>query len=718
MMKRIIGAAVIAVALSTAAAFAQTTTAPEPASEGAGAKVDIMTRALQPTEVPENEARPVDLSLVSVPGVGQDLVQGVTAKAYTRYVAYEGRKIAQVVLVGVEKDGRQEPLSAAAFNTQLDLDAPRLDPAQPVAIPGDAGALKAALERLAEAPEETAEEKETEKIASGETKREASSNATKNDEAADYQTPDPISIAEEAMESVRVISEGCEIRIDVAQMRAIQQTRTQTTKGGDVISESECTDSGDGYTLQRSYSVCTDEVDVEARKATARYLLYYVDAGGARNEVSECEPDTEKTFPITEKASACTTFLDYTTEQAVPQAALVYTDENNTEVQVRGCQASETKAGVAMVKTTGACTIRHDLAASKSFQQGTYTYVLDGIAFQAGGCTDTGVEYAHTTVYEVGGQNICTPIVNQDAGTVTLQSRVQITVDGIAQYVNDCTPDTHTLALVATEDGCSNPSTWEHDLSAGVSYAEERFYYFRTGGQKEYVTDCQRSSTSYPHEIEVVDWQPHDDQLFAYPLTTVYITPPSGRYDVETATLLQGAVQVPYELTGTDTIPNGQSEYSGCEALRLTDDVQTWKRPDNTIFNKTIGSGEPQGPIDVCLTSVIDSRGMSTGSSSSSSFAGYADCDNDGSASEYVMTTTSCSIYQTVEKYRVKNMENGAVISETCGFPDADGDGDTTDDWNGWSTCTSSTGCGGGGGGGHESQSLFVGPDANPSCPF
>lgn len=706
MMKRVIGAAVIAVALSCTAALAQTTAGPEAASQETAAKVNIMTRALRPTEVPENEARPVDLSLVSVPGVGPDLVQGVTAKAYTRYVAYEGRKIAQVVLVGVEKDGRQEPLSAAAFNVQLDLDDPRLDPSKPVTIPGDAGALKAALERLANAPEETAEDEETQTISASETKQEASSNAKKNDQAADYQTPDPIAVAEEPTESVRVISDGCELRIDIAQMRAIQQTRTETTKDGKVISEGECSDSGDGYTLQRSYSVCTDQIDIENRKATARYLLYYVDDGGARHEVTECEPDEEKAFPITEKASACTIFLDYASEQAVPQSALIYIDENNTEVQVRGCLASETKAAVPMVKTTGACTIRHDLAAGKSFQQGTSTYVLDGITFQAGGCTDTGVEYAQTTVYGVGGQNICQPIVNQDAGTVTLQSRVQITVDGVPQYVTDCTPDTHTLALVATEDGCANPSTWEHDLSAGVSYAEERFYYIRTGGQKEYVTDCQRSSTTYPHENEIVDWQPHDDQLFAYPLTTVYITPPSGRYDVKTNTLLPGEVQVPYELTGTETVPNGQSEYSGCKALRLTDQVQVWKRPNNTNFHKTIGSGEPEGPVDVCVTTQVDTRTLVTGRGAYNCRGTAPCCDG------------THLVQQNVNKFEVKNLETGAVITNTCGFPDSNNNGDITDDWDGWQftqspgyICYPPTG-----------QTMFLGDDAvsrgEPACPF
>src|SRR3546814_13458517 len=75
---------------------------------------------------------------------------------------------------------------------------------------------------------------------------------------------------------------------------------------------------------------------MEALIATAQYKLYYIDAGGATVEVSDCTPDTDKVFAIVEKFDACTVALDYEKQTATPQSALVYANEANSQVQVRG----------------------------------------------------------------------------------------------------------------------------------------------------------------------------------------------------------------------------------------------------------------------------------------------------------------------------------------------------------------------------------------------
>ncbi|GAB6053079.1 hypothetical protein JCM17960_18990 [Magnetospira thiophila] len=612
----------LAVAALLAALAAPAAETPDPAAEDdpamiatLAAKVNILTRAARLTEIPEGEPLPLDLSLLTVPGASPDLTRGVTAKAYARYVTVEDKRIGQVVLVGVEKDGRREALDSNLFSAQFELDDPRLQPAAPVTVQGDGASLIEALKRLAEHPAETPTQEEPAVIASTDDgAKPAGSNATANDPAAAYKTPDPVQLADAPTETVSVVTEGCPVRIDIEQLRAIQQSKTVTATGGVVASETPCTDGAEGFTLQRSYSVCSDLVDMEARTATAQYLLYYVDAGGARQEVTECAADSDQLFPIVETFTACTLLLDYQAQQAVPQSALIYRDSNNADVQVRGCQASETKAPVPMVRTTNGCSIRHDYAGGTSYQQGTWTYALDGITYQAGGCTDTGVEYVHEQIYEGSdGQYVCSPIVDLDGGTVTLQSRLRINVDGVKQYITECAPDTSgALPIATTTGGCDNPATWEHDLTAGVSYGEERFYYLHNG-VPVYVTGCQASAAVYAHQVETAGWQNHDDQLFAYALSTVYITPPSGRYDIKTAEVLQGATQMPFELTGTDTLPNGQWEYAGCDALQLTDLVEIWRRPDGTDYEKAIGAGVPTGPTDVCVDTVTASGAYSTG---------------------------------------------------------------------------------------------------------
>src|SRR3546814_5510267 len=78
--------------------------------------------------------------------IEKSLTEGVTAKAYTRYVTVQGRNIGQIVLTGVEKNGRQETLNSSDFTAQFDLTKPQLDPAADVVINGDRPQLKARSE--------------------------------------------------------------------------------------------------------------------------------------------------------------------------------------------------------------------------------------------------------------------------------------------------------------------------------------------------------------------------------------------------------------------------------------------------------------------------------------------------------------------------------------------------------------------------------------------
>lgn len=628
----------------------------------------ILTRTLRLTAIPENEPQAIDMGLMKVPGADRSLTDGVTAKAYTRFVTVEGRKIGQIVLTGVEKNGRVEHLDSAGFTAQFDIQAaPELDPAHPVSISGDPSALIAALERLRE-EDKKPEEKPEQKVEKDDAKpREPGSNAPSNDQAAGYSNPEPVKVADKKADTMRITTEGCNVRIDMNQMLAIQQSRVETTGGDGSVSTSGCDDGEDRYPLQKSYSVCSDKIDLDAKTATAQFLLFYVDGSAARQEVSECEVDPEQIFPITEKSTGCPIFIDYNSMQAVPQAALVYTNSNNAEVQVRGCQASETVAPAALQPTTMGCSIRHDFVGGKSFQQGTYTYLMDGIQYQAGGCTDNGTEYPHQTVYQdASGSYIYAPVVDKDGGQVTLQSRVKIEVDGTPQFISECKPDTSSYALVATTDGCTDPSTWTHDLAAGQSYGQERFYFSRDS-KRDYVTGCQNSTVTYTHQVEITGWQYHDNQLMALPLSTVYIDAPTGRYDIKVSEVLSGATQMPYEKTGTQTVPNGQSEYSGCDALRLTDKAEIWKRPDGTDYPKAIGPGDPIGPVNACTV-------LQTPRWNFVSKADYALWDRSGGSCSYVSSRSGDTYTRSIGRNmrivvyrgtRVLQREDGTQITQT-----------------------------------------------------
>jgi hypothetical protein len=616
---RLLAGLLVSSALVALPALAQTPPASAPAEAtqetGAGNEagdvnelakiIKFETRPRTVTPVTENEPVPLDMEFGDVPDIPPALTEGVTAKAYARYVVVDDKLIGQLVLGGVAKEDKLEPLDTEKFVSQFDLEKPELPSTAEVVVEGDHEELLAALKRLAE--EEPKEEKEKKpEEDDGRDGRDGTAgrvggSAPANDAAAAYQNPEPMELPEEKDEplSVTVTTEGCDVRVDLAQGVAIQQNRVATTEDGQTT-YGECEDGPDRFPIERSYAACPDAVDLEAREARPQYVLFYTDAGGGRNEVGECQPDADQVFPIVEDLNACPIYLDYAAMEAVPRATLSYVNANNATVEVRGCEASEEKDAVPLEPVTDGCSIRHAFSEGKSYQLGRHQYVMDGVTWLAGACTENDTKYPHETVYEdAGGQLICAPIIDEDGGQVTLQNRVQIVVDGIEQFITPCRPDTTSAAIMTTTEGCENPATWLHDKAAGVSYALERDYYVRDG-ERVYLNDCHPGSTTYPHQVENAGWENHDDQLYALERSRIYITPPSGRYVIAASEILDGAPQMPYVYERQDTVPTGEVYYEGCSAWTKTALSEVYTRPDGTTFTKPLGEGAPQGPREAC----------------------------------------------------------------------------------------------------------------------
>src|SRR3546814_5182537 len=103
------------------------------------------------------------------------------------------------------------------FTAQFDLTKPQLDPAADVLINGDKQQLKAALEELAAAPATKKEKEEPVEVKQSAGAQQGGQSSQGNEIAAGYQTPSTIQLAAEPTESVQVSTDGCPIRIDVAQ---------------------------------------------------------------------------------------------------------------------------------------------------------------------------------------------------------------------------------------------------------------------------------------------------------------------------------------------------------------------------------------------------------------------------------------------------------------------------------------------------------------------
>ena len=567
-------------------------------------KVKIITRTKQVTELPENEPVALDLGLVDVPGVSKNLTEGVTANAYARFVSVDDMKIGQLVLSSVEKNSRVEALNSDNFVAQFDIEQPSLDPSLPISVEGNQAELKAALERLASLQEEEEKEEKEEEIADsgvGASSGSVGSNAGSNPDASGYSTPSALDVGKEPVISSNITTDGCKIRTDLDQLQAIQQTRVVTTTDG-TPEYGECADGSERFKNNQSYAVCPYDENTETMKATAQFMYYYTDGGGNRKEIGDCQPDAEKIYDIVEDRNACNVYLDYVNLQAVPQGKLVYTNHNGKVVPVADCAASIEVEPVPLVETTEGCDIRDDFLANKSYGRSKYIYTLDGQDWDTS-CQDNDEEYPHSTIYKTAnGDQVCEPIINRDTGKVTLQSRVMINVNGFELYRTPCTPDTSAKDIQSTTAGCEDPSKWTHNISASQSIGQERFYYLLDGKQ-EPVTECQDNGVIYLHQQEITGYQRHDDKLFAYRLVTVYIEGVetlTGRYNVLTSQVLPGDPQIPYSYVGKGPAVNGETFYEECTRFDERDEVETYKRPDDTTHKVIVGDATPLNLGDKC----------------------------------------------------------------------------------------------------------------------
>lgn len=403
---------------------------------------------------------------------------------------------------------------------------------------------------------------------------------------------------------------ACEMRYDYTGKKAHEKATYSYELGGGSYTAATCRETGKSFIMDQSYSACPITTNLTRMKAQARYKWFYIDGAGENQDVGECIDDAELIFDIREDNTACKIFLDYKALRAVPQALLYYNNQHGQRTEIRGCEASNSISPVRMISRTDVCQLRHDMAAGTSHELGIHTYILNGIVYQASTCSDTGRTFAHKKTYlGESRQNLCEPIINRSSKQVTKQYRLQINVDGRKQFVSECTPDKSAkLAIQSTNDGCDDPASWQHDLSSGISYAMERFYYRSSTGGRTYVSGCQNAATTYRHDHTITGYQYNDAQLTAWPTTRVVITPPSGRYVVDAGRVLPGATQIPYvKLTTVDEV-SGETRYEGCNAYRLTNRYERWRRPDKSIYNKPIGAGAARGPEAVCRTQIAPWR--------------------------------------------------------------------------------------------------------------
>lgn len=576
--------------------------------------VKMKAKPLDPMVLSETPQE-LKLNIKDIPTLDKSMLKDVKFKGFIRRVEVDGQGISQVMLTGIEKDGETIKFNddnAQELSIQSESDSNQLNPANAeFTFDADPQILSAALAKLEAALNEKQaddgnkdDEEEEQVIADQSGGVSAPQGSGKgNEQASQYQSPENFETSEEKAPVITssTTTDGCEIKIDLQQKVAIVFEKTITLSDGSESGRTECTESLTRYPLQKSFASCTPSINLENKKATAQFIHYYVNGSAQRVDTGECQDDSELKFDIVEKFDNCAIFIDIAQRKAVPQARLVYENDKNQIVEARGCQNSESKEAVPMTQNFNQCGIVHDYTRNVSKQQGAWIYALDGSYYQASACVDTDTTYSHAQVYyNSAGAPICTPIVDQQSKTVTLSSRVAITVNGLQSFIKECTPDTdNRLNMTATTDGCTDPSTWTHNISTNQSFGKERYYYM-LNNKREYVTQCIDSSTVYQHSSALAAYQYHDANLYAYPLYDIWITTSAGRHNIATSHLIPGTQQAPYTQTGFTDNPNGSFTYAGCDKTQATTRTTHYDRPDDSKYDVVGGNGTPLRAVYSC----------------------------------------------------------------------------------------------------------------------
>ena len=400
-------------------------------------------------------------------------------------------------------------------------------------------------------------------------------------------------------------SDDCRPDVDIEGERVTLLSRlTYRDRTGKNVAVSDCSPGETVFDMDRSYGTCADLVDLEVGVAQAQFTLSYTDEKASRHTVSDCLPDEDQAYQIEEKQN-CTLEFDFEAGRAVVNTSLSYKKEN-VDVSVRECAPSETLQPIQMTADTANCSLRHDYGAGVSTEMAMWIYEYGGQMFQASPCITTETTYVHSRVFEKNGIDVCTPIVDLVKGQAARQYRTEITIDGRSEVIAGCQPDESAMMnIAATTDGCEDPSSFDHDLAAGLSYGRERFYYTVPGQGRAYVTGCQKSDQTFTHSVSPNGWKYNDADLRAQQLVDVSINVNGASYQIATSWLQPGTTEVAYSFLHDQDDPDySRKYYEGCDEMVPTNRTRLYARPDGSSYSLPAGSGEIVNAGDKCVRNV------------------------------------------------------------------------------------------------------------------
>ena len=496
------------------------------------------------------------------------------AKAIARSVKYNGQNIGQVGLVELSSkavEGKSERLSVKEYAYQWPLEKDTLGSQDrieikvaPISFLKILNDLKAqdTQDKIFEARTKE-DEKSEERVAGGNAGAKTSAGggggslSAGKSSATDYSPPSTSDSA--PIIDVRITTDGCEIRIDMAQGVAIQQTKSITTEDGKVTDTSECGDSSTRYKLIKSYA-CEDIVNESASLVQGQYKWYY-DRDGTKVEVSGCQKDADRFFKIVEEIGDCSVKLDFGRNEAIVQTELTYIDTNNERIQVRGCEASSMALSMAIEETVNGCAIRKVDGEEVQFTR--KVYMKDGVVFEASPCSGDSGEIVRTTT------DGCDIRIDFAQGVAIEQVRTYVTVGDGETETSACTDSNRRYVLQKTYDVCEKEKVDEDAKSVNATYE----YYYTFGASRVPLEGCYEDENivyAIEERIGNCDAKIREDK--AYPSVIRYYKNRKGE-DIQVRDCGESRTLLPIQIVSTAL---------GCEPI--TDDTGLTKAQEKLIY--------------------------------------------------------------------------------------------------------------------------------------
>lgn len=172
---------------------------------------------------------------------------------------------------------------------------------------------------------------------------------------------------------VRTSNEGCGYRHDFTAGRSILQEKlyyNDTT--GAVVAVRDCGDSATAYSHVTTTATCAPTIDSVNKQVFINNRVAFTDSNGAEQYATECKPDGNPSFPITEEFCTPKYEHDFTNHVSYYRTRAYYTSSAGSVVYVSECSRSATGSFPHAFQTSDCSATNDDTALMTKWFKKTY----------------------------------------------------------------------------------------------------------------------------------------------------------------------------------------------------------------------------------------------------------------------------------------------------------------------------------------------------------